>query len=85
MPERELTSTEFNRFTKMSTRDEAYGRASMGTIRKQKNLEALEKLKPNLTSDQGQSAHNASSISLVENSVDSIKGYDINKKMWKDG
>ena len=69
----------------MSTRDEAYGRASMGTIRKQKNLEAIERLKPNLTTDQGRSGHNASSISLAENSVDSVKGYDINRKMWKDG
>ena len=56
----------------------------MGSIRKQKNLEAVERLKPNVISDQGNSMQHASSTSLIENSVESIKGYDINKKMWID-
>ena len=47
IPERELTSTEFNRYDKTSTREVAFlGKDVVGSIRKYKNLEAQEQLKP---------------------------------------
>ena len=58
----------------------------VGSLRKQKTLEAQSILnKPGAAGSTGQSQNAlASTISLAENSVESVKGYDIAKRRWKD-